>query len=204
MRRMPWTVYLWPGLPQLVGRGSWSALVLALGAAALLNTAILGTFAWNELLTPSVRILCWMVLAAVWIGSAVLSGWLGRLQAARENPDPGQDLFSEATDSYLQGNWFETERVLTRLLRRTPRDLEARLMLATMFRHTKRWEEASRQLNVLLRLEGSRKWELEIRRERELLMEGRLRAEAEEPSLASDGEGETARREEAGKPAQAA
>ena len=50
MRKIPWAVYLWPGLPQLAGRGSWAALVVAFGAAALLSVVLLGTFAWTELL----------------------------------------------------------------------------------------------------------------------------------------------------------
>jgi cytochrome c-type biogenesis protein CcmH/NrfG len=73
----------------------------------------------------------------------------------------------------LKGNWFEAERELNKLLRRDNRDLEARLMLATLLRHTKRFDEATRQLNVLVRLEGAKRWELEIRREGELITEAR-------------------------------
>ena len=173
MRKMSWTMYLWPGLPQLSGRGSWSALVVAVGAAALLNVALLATFVWTELLTPDLRILYWLFLSAAWIFSAGLSGWLRRREHSRNQAGVNRDIFSEALDHYLRGNWFEAERALSRLLRRNRRDAEARLMLATLLRHTRRWDEAARQLDVLVRLEDAQKWELEIRREAELLAAAR-------------------------------
>jgi hypothetical protein len=173
MRKMSWTMYLWPGLPQLSGRGSWSALVVAVGAAALLNVALLATFVWTELLTPELRILYWLFLAAAWGFSAGLSGWLRRREQSRTQAGVKGDIFGEALDHYLRGNWFEAERALSRLLRRNRRDVEARLMLATLLRHTRRWDEAARQLDVLVRLEDAGKWELEIRREAELLAAAR-------------------------------
>ena len=173
MRKMSWMMYLWPGLPQLSGRGSWSALVVAVGAAALLNVALLATFVWTELLTPDLRILYWLFLAGAWIFSAGLSGWLRRREQSLNQAGANRDIFSEALDHYLRGNWFEAERALSRLLRRNRRDAEARLMLATLLRHTRRWDEAARQLDVLVRLEDAQKWELEIRREAELLAAAR-------------------------------
>jgi hypothetical protein len=190
MQRMPWTVYLWPGLPQIVGRGNWSALALAIGAAALLNVTLLGSWVWTELIAPELRILCWALLGAVWGVSALMSAWLDRRQAAMENPDPAQDLFGEALDHYLRGNWFEAERTLGKVLRRNGRDLEARLMRATLLRHTKRWEEAARELNLLVRLEGARKWELEMRRERELLAEARAGENGQKEDVPEDAPGQ--------------
>ncbi|MCR4413284.1 MAG: tetratricopeptide repeat protein [Thermoguttaceae bacterium] len=69
----------------------------------------------------------------------------------------------------MKGNWFEAECLLSRILKRNPRDLEARLMLATLLRHTGRRDEAARQLDRLERFEGSGKWVLEISRERQQL-----------------------------------
>ena len=169
MGRMRWIVYLWPGLPQLARQGSWSALVVAIGAAALLNVALLGTFVWTELLAPGWRILNWFLLLAAWSGAAVFSVWLHRREESWMRAEAQQDIFREALDHYLQGNWFESEQALGRLLRKNRRDVEARLMLATLMRHRRRLDEAARQLDVLVRLEGAQKWELEIRREAELL-----------------------------------
>jgi len=72
-------------------------------------------------------------------------------------------------DRYLQADWFESERALRRLLEENPRDLDAGLMLATLLRRTGRPGEAERELDRIERFDGSEKWELEIRRERELL-----------------------------------
>jgi tetratricopeptide (TPR) repeat protein len=147
--------------------------VVAVGAAAVLNVALLATFVWTELLAPGVRILYWILLLAAWGFSAGLSGWLNRREQSRLRAEANKDIFSEALDHYLRGNWVEAERALSRLLRRNRRDAEARLMLATLLRHTRRWEEAARQLDLLVRLEEARNWELEIGREAELLAAAR-------------------------------
>jgi hypothetical protein len=174
MRRTPWPVYLWPGLPQISQQGSWAALMVAAAAALVLNTTLLGSFVWPELIAPNLRIICWVALAVTWIASAGVSVWWDH-RRGRE-PDPDADPFRAALDHYLKGNWFEAERELNRLLRRSGRDLEARLMLATLLRHTRRYDEATRQLNILVRSEGAKRWELEIRREGELITEARRRS----------------------------
>jgi hypothetical protein len=45
-------------------------------------------------------------------------------------------------------------------------------------RHTRRFDEATEQLDLLTRLEGAEKWQWEIHRERELLSEARTEAES--------------------------
>ena len=174
MRRTPWAVYFWPGLPQLAQRGSWTALLVAVAAAAFLNTTLLGSFVWSDLIARDFRPVCWGFLGLVWSVSAGVSVWGGRRQQAAP-AKPGEDIFSEALDGYLKGNWFEAERVLGRLLRQNERDLEARLLLAALLRHTQRFDEATRQLNLLVRMEGAPYWALEIRREGELLAGARKR-----------------------------
>ena len=86
---------------------------------------------------------------------------------------------------YLRGDYFQAERLLGNLLREDSRDLEARLMLATLLRHTGRTDEAAAELNVLVRLEGAGKWELEIQRERELLREAEGRNDHQAAQQAS-------------------
>ena len=85
MRRMPWATCLWPGLPQVWIRGSWSALAVACGAAMLLNLAVLGSFGWSELMGPGLRTALWVVLGALWGGAAMVSGVWGRRLATRAN-----------------------------------------------------------------------------------------------------------------------
>jgi hypothetical protein len=171
MGRMPWATYLWPGLPQLGKHGSWSSLAVAVGFAALVNAALVGSLVWSELLTPPVRMITWLAVTVLWAGSALVS-LRGRAEPAAK-PAGTEDAYREALDHYLKGNWFEAECVLGGLLRQDPRDLEARLLLATLLRHTGRIEEARQQLDRLERFEGSGKWALEIHRERQGLDEAR-------------------------------
>lgn len=166
MGRTPWATYLWPGFPQVWKRGSPSAVSVAVGFAVLVNLALLGSLVWSELFTSGVRNIVWVVVAVVWVVSVVLGTiW------DRRRPAAADDLFGGALDHYLQQDWYQAERILTQLLRHNARDLDARLMVATLYRHTGRGEEAAGELDRLARMEGSRKWELEIGRERRLLAE---------------------------------
>ena len=141
MHRMGWVLWLWPGLPQVCRSGSWAGLSVAVGLTILLNVAILATFGWSELVGPGMRNALWIAFGAAWLAAAVLS--VGAGQAHCEDPQfgPVADNFSEAVEYYLKGNWFETQRTLEQRLARAPQDADARLMLASLLRHTQRWEE---------------------------------------------------------------
>ena len=65
----------------------------------------------------------------------------------------------------MKRNWFHTESLLRRLLRKEPRDVEARLLLATLYRHTRRSREARRELRRLERMEHAETWQMEIQQE---------------------------------------
>ena len=156
-------MYLWPGLPQLWRRGSWIALAWALGFAALVDGCLIANLLWTELLPDALRQASLAAVAAVWLG------WLaiGRLhQRAAGTMTPTDDSYRQLIGHYLQGNWFEAECVLARLLHQDPRDVDAGLMLATLYRHTGRFKEAAQQLDRLQRFDEAVKWALEIERER--------------------------------------
>ncbi|NLY02985.1 MAG: hypothetical protein GXY83_43590 [Rhodopirellula sp.] len=183
MGRMPWGVYLWPGLPQLWVYGAWQHLAASVAFAMLLNLAILSTFLWSELLSPGARNLAWLAVFAVWVFSALFS--LRRGHRPQDEPSTPNDRFREAQDHYLRGEWFEAERLLVGQLHHNPRDVDSRLMLATLLRHRSRFDEAVRHLDRLQRLEGSEKWSLEIQREWDLLAENRQsETDAAEPEPA--------------------
>ena len=173
MRKMRWTTCLWPGLPQLWTYGSWSGLALALGAAVVLDLLLLVSFGWSELVDQSVRNILWAAFGVFWVVAVGWSARQCRRRAAAGTPDPRKDPFAEALDLYLKGDYYQAEHVLEGLLRRNLRDVDARLMLATLLRHTGRLDEAAGQLDTLARFEGAGKWELEMRRERELLAEAK-------------------------------
>jgi hypothetical protein len=173
MGRLAWAVYLWPGLPHLWKRGAWSGLVAAVGFGLLLNLALVSSFVWKELeLLPAQNRMClWVAVAVVWVASAGFSAGWNRRYDHRADRSARDGSFGEALDQYLQQNWYEAERTLAGLLRRNPRDLEARLMLAGVLRRTERLDEAVGQLDRLSRMEGSQKWEREIDQQRERLAE---------------------------------
>jgi tetratricopeptide (TPR) repeat protein len=173
MRKMSKAVYLWPGLPQLWTRGSWSALGVALFAAALLNVAVVSSFAWEELIDERLRSTLWVLVAFFWLGAAIISALQLRRHAAPNELASSDDPFNQALNLYLKGDYYQVERLLHNILNKNIRDLEARLLLATMLRHTGRLEEAENQLDQLLHFEGAEKWELEIQQERELLTEAK-------------------------------
>jgi hypothetical protein len=175
MRRMRWALYLWPGLIQLSVEGSWTALGVAFLAGILLDAALLATCVWTELLAHGLRSTLWMALGATWFASAVYAAVWDRKRANRQKAERAvddasvPDAFAKAMEHYLKGEWYESESILGGLLRTNVRDIEGRLMLATLLRHTGRHDEAKTQLDVLERFEGAEKWQVEIGRERDLL-----------------------------------
>ena len=173
MRRMPWCFYLWPGLPQMWLYGKWGGLAVALGAAVLLDLLLLVSFGWTELIGSSIRNILWPTLAAAWIAAAFWSAKQCRRQAVVASPEREEDSFPQALDHYVKGDNYQAEQILEGLLRRNVRDLDARLMLATVLRRSKRLDEAAQHLDTLECFEGAEKWEQEIRAERDLLAEAR-------------------------------
>jgi hypothetical protein len=141
-----------------------------------LDTILVASFGWSELFPPGVRNALWVALGMVWVGAIVF--FSGSASSKSRCPSES-DVFPEALDYYLQGNWFQAERVLSLRLRQDAGDLDARLMLATLLRHTGRWEEAQRQLDLLERCEGAWKWGPEVYRERQLLVEAKANGATE-------------------------
>lgn len=173
MRKMRWIAYLWPGLPQLWTYGTWSGLVVALGTAVLLDLLLIVSFGWTELLVDGLRTAAWVAFGVVWVVGVVWSARQCRRRVVVETYDVRTDIFPEALDYYLKGDYYQAEHVLVDLLRENLRDIDARLMLATLMRHTGRLDEAERQLDTMCRFEGAGKWELEIGQERALLADAR-------------------------------
>jgi tetratricopeptide (TPR) repeat protein len=188
MSRMPWATYLWPGLPQLWFSGLWSGLVLAAGFAVLLNLLLLASLVWVELLSPPHLRLGWLAVGVLWSGSAILSAGHAR-RGATQGTASAEALFREALSEYLQGSWFEAETILGRLLQRHPRDVEARLLLATLLRHARRYPEALDQLDRLERLRDATKWTQEIAAERKWMTNGPVSEAPADAGAANELEG---------------
>jgi hypothetical protein len=143
--------------------------------AAGLNAALMASFVASHVLTSSGRWAVWGLLLSFWAicvrrGAARLSqiyGGDGRFNEA---------LFRQAQEEYLKGQWFEAESLLLRLVRDEPADVEGRLILATLYRHTRRGDLAEAQLGQIERYPHAARWGWEIHQERNALK--RLAVEA--------------------------
>jgi hypothetical protein len=182
-RKLPRIAYFWPGLPQLWLRGSWAGLVIAVGFTALVNMLILATCVFHEWIPREQMLGGYGLVAVSWLagwwqyrrqtldevamaatGDESSSGGTTRVGLASE---PREQLFREAQQIYLRGDWVAAEQKLLKLLKLDDRDAESRLMLATLWRHQGRHREAVRQLDKLSRLEVADPWQYEIAAERE-------------------------------------
>jgi len=81
-------------------------------------------------------------------------------------------VFRQSINVYLQGNWYEAERGFRQLVAANGRDIESRLYLATLLRHTRRFDEASEELDRLELLRDSEQWAVEIEAERRAIARG--------------------------------
>ena len=120
MVRMPWATYLWPGLPQLWRQGLWSGLALAVGLAVCSICSLMASFVWVELLSPGDVAAGVAGDRSLWIGcGGSRSAWYGwGVDPRRANS--AEAMFREALSEYLQGNWFEAERILAGCWHATP------------------------------------------------------------------------------------
>ena len=174
----------WPGLAHLWLRGGWASLALAIGFSVLLNIALVATFAWPTLLGNTFPAVAWAIIAVIWMSSVVLSyrmigTWSALPVMAAEvkegektdflHENESDTLFNRAQGEYLKGNWQEAESLLKRQLNRNDRDVEARLLIATLYRHTRQLELARTELDSLQRFDESIHWEFEIGHEYELI-----------------------------------
>ena len=169
MRAMAILTCCWPGLAELWFRGRWSGLIVAVTFGALLNLALAVSFVWPDLAAPLAVLLGWIVVVSIWCVSARRT--IRRLPELYGNhPDAAREnLFLQAQGEYLKGHWLEAETVLLRLLGGHPRDIEARLMLATTYRHSRQVGAANKQLEILSKTDGAEAWAVEIATEEKLL-----------------------------------
>ena len=169
MRMARWATYLWPGLPQLWFDGAWSGLALSIGFALLVDLLLVASLICDELLEPGVLRFGWLALGLAWASSLVLLGWGEKTRTAQAQSPRQEDLFRRALAEYLQGSWFEAESLCRQVIAGHPRDVDARLLVVTVMRRTKRYAEALDQLAELERIESAARWRAEIQQEKRLL-----------------------------------
>ncbi|MCH2125678.1 MAG: tetratricopeptide repeat protein [Pirellulaceae bacterium] len=168
-RALPLMTCWWPGLSRLWLQGQWVSLFAACGFALLFNYALLATYFWPELLPAAMAPFLWCAVVVIWVAGI----WCGlhdfpeRLVSA--SPDSEQDLFLRAQGEYLSGRWDKAEALIKEMLDEEPNDIDAHLMLATLWRHVGHLDEAQQRLLLLEEIDDSEKWRKELEQERRLL-----------------------------------
>jgi len=160
-----WLLCLWPGGPTAWRCGDWKSVTVAVGFSLLLNLALVSNLVWPELFGRSPRVLLAVAALLTWFIAAGTAVWrMSDAESGGGIDDRG--LFVKAISEYLGGRWQKAEAALLRLIRDNPHDIEAQLMLATLYRHTRRLALANKRLGELTLLEAASAWSFEIERER--------------------------------------
>jgi hypothetical protein len=149
-------------LAELWWRGRLSALSAAIPFTIGINLFLVTRFIYPGWIAPG------LVSMAFWIGIIAWFFYLAR--SIRELPNllmPREvsqepDLFPQAREAFLRGNWTKAEKLLTEVLSIEPRDPPALLLMTSIYRHTDRLESAEILLEQISRLEVSDQWALEI------------------------------------------
>jgi hypothetical protein len=151
--------------------GRWRGFALAVAFGLAVEAFLLAWLVWDEMFGPPAMGALGGTVVFGWIlGVAANRRWLaGRRR--REFDAAAGDLFPGALAQYLQGNWFVAEQQCRDLIRLRADDAEARLLLATLLRHTGRPDEAGRELDALAKFDTAAKWRLEMADERRRLEE---------------------------------
>lgn len=168
---------LWPGFRGIARYGLWSQLAVALLFAGLLNAFLVANFYWTAVLTVSQRNILLAGLFGSWIVLLAIAKVGLRAYEIRHAVDEQDKTYREAIVHYLRGNWFEAESLILPRLKKNPRDIEMLLLQATLYRHTKRHEEALLILENLQQFDGSNRWFIEIETERQRIRETLKEAE---------------------------
>ena len=165
----------WPGLAGLWFRGRLSSLLLAVSFSLLLNVALVTSFIWPWSLGEVFPAIAWPMIFSVWGLSGIvafrrLPDYMS-IPASEKvaHPESPDTLFIHAQSEYLKGHWDEAEAILRRRLNQAPRDVEARLLLATLFRHTRQFEAARDEHREIEKFDESFEWRFEIEQEQNLL-----------------------------------
>lgn len=178
---------LWPGLPWLWLRGSRAGLLLAVAFAVLLDTALVSTWIWTELVDVQTAVGLWAAVAATWViaVASAVSAFPPPLILTQDAAT--EQIFVEARDAYLARDWLAAETKLLALLALRPADGEAQLLLASLLRRVGRPVEAEKALAKLARSDSGLRWQSAIARERKLLERGSVVEQDEHPATARVG-----------------
>ena len=177
MPRAVWITCCWPGLAQLWLRGQWRGLLIAASFAGVINLNLAATLVWPQWLPTLWCQAIWLGLGVIWLVMGLQSyrlvASIQNLATINEQPlshsVKKNDYYVEAQTHYLKQSWFEAEQCLTKAIAANGHDIEALLMLASLYRHTGRTNEARQVLEHVTTLERTDKWNWELGQEKRLL-----------------------------------
>jgi hypothetical protein len=163
-------LHCWPGLAELWTGGSLRGLTIAVIFGVVLQLAMVASLLWPGWLGPLSRTVVWFCVVGFWCigaaeGFARACGWGG----PRGTGIDVEHLFQTAQREYLRGEWQEAERLLVQILAADAGDVDARILLAMVYRRSDRLGPARKQLRQLSAMEGAAKWQFEVLGERQLL-----------------------------------
>ena len=180
-------LFLWPGSTGTLRYGLWDHLGIATIFGVACQGVVVLSFTWTDFLFARARVVLLGSLVLLWVVlSAVAHNRLKKYEQVRD-VNSTCSAFLEAQSHYLRGNWFEAEVCLNAILRRNPSDSEALLLLATLFRHIKRFQEARDTLATLEKLSAADFWRQEIIAEYEFLKEDEKEALKNAQESSSEG-----------------
>lgn len=163
--------FLWPGFNGVARYGLWRQLAIALLFGFHCQATLVLNFYWCDFLSSFLKNSLYVFLFLSWAFLSVCaSSHLKKYEKMRK-VDSNGEAFLEAQTFYLKGDWFETECCLKAMLKKNPFDPEALLMLATLYRHVKRYVEAKRAIADLEKLDSAFHWRYEIALEKKALKE---------------------------------
>ena len=174
------SIGFWPGLPRLWYRGDVAGLGWALIFGAAFNLALISTFYWPSWITPwGVRGL-WLAIVALSFGFGCTS-WInwGEIAGKAKLDEGTEELYLEAQDHYLRGEYFEAEAALHRIFSSGKQDVEAAILMVLILRRTRRWAQALYCIDRLLLLDNAMVWQRELGLERKSIQEsmGKLQSD---------------------------
>ena len=160
---------IWPGLPWAWLRGSWAGLILATAFGICLNLCIITAWIWTSFIDLEMTFGIWAATAIIWIVSTVsaVSSFPQPLVSYRD--EVTDNLFIDARDAYLAGDWLRAETKLQTILTLSPTDGEAQLLFGTLLRRVGRFVEAKKSLEKLARSDSGQPWQHAIRHELSLI-----------------------------------
>ena len=160
---------IWPGLPWAWLRGSWAGLILATAFGICLNLCIITAWIWTSFIDLEMTFGIWTATAIIWLVSTVsaVSSFPQPLVSYRD--EVTDNLFIDARDAYLAGDWLRAETKLQTILTLSPTDGAAQLLFGTLLRRVGRFEEAKKSLEKLARSDSGQPWQHAIRHELSLI-----------------------------------